>query len=189
MPSPTYALDSTVRILVSAVLAVIPPSLIGTLVWQGRRRRPPSISSVRAPERTGSRRNPARAFRAGSHRREGQGEGRAVRRKGTFRLHRRRCTHFHRAPLPQVGRRRVGHARGQRSRVRCLRHGHARECARPSSTRKSVNAKLAGRLARGHRRPDVLRVPPRPLLRQVDGLRCQGRGCPCRWRRAARRRR
>jgi len=40
MPSSTYALGSTVRILVFAVLAVIPPTLIGTLVWQGRKAPP-----------------------------------------------------------------------------------------------------------------------------------------------------
>ncbi len=40
MPFPTYPLRSPVRILVFAVLAVIPPTLIGTLVWQGHKAPP-----------------------------------------------------------------------------------------------------------------------------------------------------
>jgi len=39
-PSPTYPLSRTVRILLFAVLAVIPPTLVGTLVWQGRKALP-----------------------------------------------------------------------------------------------------------------------------------------------------
>ena len=48
MPSPTYAPGSTVRILVFAVLAVIPPTLIGTLVWQGRKAPPAEHATASA---------------------------------------------------------------------------------------------------------------------------------------------
>ena len=48
MPSPTYALASTVRIIVFAILAVIPPSLIGALVWQGRKAPPAEHSPASA---------------------------------------------------------------------------------------------------------------------------------------------
>ena len=52
-PSPTYAVQRPVRIILLAVLALIPPTLIGSLVWHGREA-PPVEHAPASARKSGS---------------------------------------------------------------------------------------------------------------------------------------
>ena len=165
------------RIVVFTVLALIPPALIGALVWEGHRA--PPVERAPAANRPAGH-EADQTLRALF---EPAPAGTTIKEKVTLYDEKGLFDYIDGAAPIFIER----HYRKLAAAELATPEGSDLVCdvydmAAPANAQsifdkeKSSQAKARRRLARGHHRPDVAGLPPCPLLREADRFRRHGRG-------------